>query len=590
MCRSKDKGGRRCNGASCAESRRARQRAYQARVRAARKTASALHAAQETSPVTDLLSRISGAHDRSSWTGAFASLKPALPVQSPRPGEDGQGIYVNGKVAPIHIHRSLEELRNDGRFDVLNTPLTDEDREELASLPADEMGVRLSALRDHFGTTLTVSMADKHHDVELAETVTRYMGDVTSAWVDGQSSEQLNAAREFAQVFAAENASLSDRISRLSAEVDACDDPVRKREIQRDGLEECTRIAEKKNALTREMSAHAQAVAKARASAMVQLMGQTVGSSEEIPVSEISGKKRVLQANLGEVEAYFPDSWKQNTLNLRPLAIRASKARAHYSGASPVKVQHHIAYEADTARYADYEFPTPVFVPSRRRYEDVQVLVGGDPDNPDHVAIMEQERDRLNTEDAAWISSQDKRHMTPRRKAKPRWEVFTNAHGFLALRETFPRGYRVERYESVIRVDDSKSTLTHELSHRMEAANPHLRAVCEEFVRRRSTDENGERETPIRYYKDKEPVYKDNLINAYMGKMYKDKHTEVLSTGMEMLMHGEFGAGTGMGTSSGTYTREDSDTKERIASDKEHLDLIMGLLVSAALVDENTGK
>lgn len=592
MCRSNAQGGRRCRGGKCAESRRARQRAYQARKRAAAKA----QASVAVSDVDAFVERITGVipGDRSSWTGVFADLKPAIPLIEPNPEDEGRGVYVNGSVAPWHVHNTLNALRDGGRFALLDTPLTDADREEIAGLSPAEMSERVAALRDHFGATLSVSMADKHHEHELAERVTLYMGDVTNTWLDGQTAEQLEYAREFMDRFEETRNDLDVRQAECLSEMEKLKeiaDPDEQRERRMAVYAKRAVISDERAALRKGFDAHAKSVADARADALVTLMSQTVGTSEAVPVAEFTGSKKALAANLGEVERFFPDSWKHNTLSLRPLVIRQSSARAHYCGNSPVKQQHFAYMESDAQQFTDSMTPVPVVMKSRRRYEEVETLSGGDPDNPSHVAIMEEERDRLNQLDADWLATQNKRYLNTRRRSKPRWEVFTNGEGCLALRETFPSGTKTVGYEAVIRVDKgSKSTLTHELAHRMEHANPYLHAVCAEFVRRRSTDENGVRERPIRYYRDTEPVYKDNLINAYMGKMYSDKHNEVLSTGMEMLMHGRFGAGIGLGMSGESYVREDPDMKGRLAADQEHLNLITGLLVSAPSTDEDTGN
>lgn len=585
MCRPLSQGGRRCKGPSCAESRRRRQREYQARRRAKLKAEQAA-AAPSLSAFERAVAAAMGESPRDGWTGIFADLQPAVPL--PVEPEDERGFKVprNGKAVPKYLDDALESLAADGRFDLLDTPLTDEDRAEIAKLDVVSAGERITALRDHFNATLTVSMADQHHRADLAESVTRYIGDVSNAWVEGQITEQLSAAETFAANFPREN----DLLNQLQKATSARMGNARTTAERDEALKNLVAVSKERIRYNQTFEHHAKEVGKARAAAVTALLSQTVGSSDQLPVGDITGQKRALRENLGEVERFYPDSWKQNTLNLDPLIIRPSKARAHYSANSPVKERNYIGYVSDEQREADYPVPTAVTVSSRRRYEPVEILVGGDPSNAEHVAAMEAARDRLERLDAEWVSQRDKKYLSTRQKAKPRWEVYTNDNGRLALRETFPYGTRIAGYESVIRVNTDKATLTHELAHRMEHANPHLRAVCEEFVRRRTTNADGVRDVPIRYLKDREPVYEDNLVNAYMGKMYKRHFTEVLSTGMEMLMHGEFGAGHGYGAAGGKYFRESPEEQGRLAADKEHLNLVLGLLVSAARVNENTTK
>lgn len=523
--------------------------------------------------------------DRSGWEGVFAGLKPAMPILSPDPDDYGSGVYVEGRPSPHHLNRTMEALEADGRFSILDTSLTDADKAEIAVLNSYEAGQRINALRDHLNAAFTVSMADQHQHRARAEQVARYMGDVTNAWVEGQISEQLEMAEEFSKTFAQESAELDTRhaeAKEMLARARESNDP----EQRREAFSKLSEVSSERAALAISMNTFAKSVAQARAAALTDLMTSTVSSYEPVPVGDIAGQKKALGTNLAEVSSLFPDAWKHNTLGLSPLIIRPSKARAHYCANSPVRKQGYAAYVSDIASSADYSTPTSTVIPSRRRYEDVETLMGGDPDNPEHVNIMEKERDRLNELDKQWIAGQNKRFLNSRRKAPPRWEVFTNDYGVLALRETFPSGMRTVGYESVIRVDTDKSTLVHELSHRMEDGNPHLRAVCEEFIRRRTTDENGVQESPTRYAKDTEPVFKDELTHTYIGKMYPRKHTEVLSIGMEMLMYGKFGAGIGLASANESHLRKDPSNEARVAPDQEHMNLIMGLLMSAPRTED----
>ena len=533
--------------------------------------------------VDALTARVTGG-DRAGWTGVFAELKPLITM--PEPDPNGRGEYVNGSVCPLHMKAAMEALEADGRFDLLDKPLTDAERAEIAGLDAMQAGQRLNALRDHFNASFVVSSAGEHPYNDRAEQVARYIGDVTNTWVEAQVSEQLEMADQFlTETYTKEMASLNTRQAEARAQMDAA---LKESdyELRRDGGIAANRalseIFNEKAALGKALDTFSKSIAQARAAALTNLMATTVSSHEPVPVGNIIGQKKALGASLSEASSMFPDSWKQNTLSLSPLIVRASKARAHYCANSPVKKKSFTAYTDDTAEYATGDAPSPVVITSRRRREDVEILVGGDPNNPEHVALMEKERERLNAEDRQWISENMNRYLASSRKADPRWEVYTNSQGVLALRETFPCGMRTVGYESVIRVDDNKSTMVHELAHRMEDGNPHLRVVCEEFIRRRTTDDNGVQERPIRYFRDKEPVFKDHLTHAYIGKMYPKKHTEVLSMGMEMLMFGKYGGGYGLSPVTNTkHMTPSSENESRVTKDQEHMNLIMGLLLSA---------
>lgn len=537
----------------------------------------------ETQEFVDALTaRVTGG-DRAGWTGVFAELKPPIPM--PEPDPDGRGEYVNGSVCPLHMKAAMEALEADGRFDLLDKPLTDAERAEIAGLNAMQAGQRINALRDHFNAPFVVSSAGEHPYNDRAEQVARYLGDVTNTWVEAQVSEPLEMAGEFLKTYNKEMESLNTQQAEARAQMDAAlkeSDYELKGKLRGDAFRAQAEISNEKAELGKALDTFSKSIAQARAAALTNLMATTVSSYEPVPVGDIIGQKKALGKSLSEASSMFPDSWKQNTLSLSPLIVRASKARAHYCANSPVKKKSFTAYTDDTAEYATGDAPSPVAITSRRRREDVEILVGGDPNNPEHVALMEKERERLNAEDRQWISENMNRYLASRRKADPRWEVYTNPQGVLALRETFPCGMRTVGYESVIRVDDNKSTMVHELAHRMEDGNPHLRAVCEEFIRRRTTDDNGVQERPIRYFRDKEPVFKDHLTHAYIGKMYPKKHTEVLSMGMEMLMFGKYGGGYGLSpVTNTTHMTPGSEDESRVTEDQEHMNLIMGLLLSA---------
>lgn len=108
-------------------------------------------------------------------------------------------------------------------------------------------------------------------------------------------------------------------------------------------------------------------------------------------------------------------------------------------------------------------------------------------------------------------------------------------------------------------VSNTYSTSVHEMAHRMEASVPGIGALEEDFLRRRTTNADGERERLVEIYpKDRTRVRswadgsqvpkrtevgrKDDLIHHYMGKEYHGTNfREVMSTGTESLFAGEHG-------------------------------------------------
>lgn len=555
MCRSTAQGGRRCNGKSCAASRRERQRRYQARVRAARKASAS---------GGGLFSRLSG-------PVSAIELDADMEKLLSRGGDDHR--------AAMRMHLTLDEMVKQGRFAILDDPVSDADRVMIAAMSEQEVCSRLDELRAHLNTDMLVSRVHEHHRRDIAEKAARLIGDVTNTWVDAQIAEELASANEYLDTLGSFLVN-EDAVSRRAQEIINEGTATGDLEFRAEGFEIQQESSQRKSEMASAADSFAKYVSAARLTVFAKLLDASVGSSEATPVGEIYGKKKATEDSLEAINSLFPDEWKRRTAELRPLVIRASTARAHYSGNSPVMKQAFRAYITDQAYSMDAEVPTPVDIVSRRGYRSLTVLMGGDPDNPEHVKDMEAEKKRIEAEDAEWMKLNA---IYSKEKSKPRWEVYTNDYGKLALRETFPRGKHVAGYESVIRVGDSRSTLAHELAHRMEHGNPHLRDVCHEFIRRRTTDAAGNRDEPTKYRKDKEPVFEDNLIHAYMGKMYDSRHTEVLSTGMEMLFFGRFGAGLGIAmTGTDQYERRDPEHSGKLVADRDHANVVMGLLMSAS--------
>lgn len=81
---------------------------------------------------------------------------------------------------------------------------------------------------------------------------------------------------------------------------------------------------------------------------------------------------------------------------------------------------------------------------------------------------------------------------------------------------------------------------THEFSHRVEHALPHVRQLEEAFLVRRTTLPSGEREK-YQVYRIGELVRPDNFAHRYMGKVYSNGSREILSTGTEALFNGRYG-------------------------------------------------
>lgn len=110
---------------------------------------------------------------------------------------------------------------------------------------------------------------------------------------------------------------------------------------------------------------------------------------------------------------------------------------------------------------------------------------------------------------------------------------------------------------------------THELGHRFQSVVPGISTLEHQFIARRTTLSDGEREAKVNVSggKKAETGYADSFPLAYTGRVYEGSaFTEVLSTGAESLFAGEEGGLVG----GGRYHRDD-----------DMRSFILGLMASA---------
>jgi uncharacterized protein YukE len=83
--------------------------------------------------------------------------------------------------------------------------------------------------------------------------------------------------------------------------------------------------------------------------------------------------------------------------------------------------------------------------------------------------------------------------------------------------------------------DDRTNTLWHEMGHHAEFENPELRNALANWVRSRATlqQQVSLRSLTGLAYASHEKAYPDHFIDPYVGKVYNDNSTEVLSMGLE---------------------------------------------------------
>lgn len=101
----------------------------------------------------------------------------------------------------------------------------------------------------------------------------------------------------------------------------------------------------------------------------------------------------------------------------------------------------------------------------------------------------------------------------------------------------------------------------HEFAHHVETSVKGVTVMEEAFLRRRTTNDKGERE-PLRKYlgRSKEVVREDNFVNVYMGKEYDDTYREVLSMGSEAVFNGSQGGFLGLSTQPNYRGKKDKDS------------------------------
>lgn len=598
MCRDIEHGGRRCpQTPSSVANRRARQRRYMARKR---EKAKALKAAEQQAAAE--------------FTARFAEAQTLAPINTPLFGQallpviDPQALdrvrdFRPGPFGPkrqtaaFAASETIDEMRRQGRFDILDAELDDAQRERIAALSEAELTAELDALRDHLCVDTLVSGVDMHNETALAEKASRRIGDVALTWVNAQLREQRDAALETRSRSAQEIVSAEARRAELIRErgqmARFTSDAASEWYSEYDAAG--ARLTQAESAL----SAQASEFVAERARALSTLVDALVGSSAEVGAGKFTGAGiRANRAALTDAAARYPDSWKAASDAMEPMTVLGigPRGRASYSHRAAVKGQTWATWLPPIADDEPGDVPEPRQVTSylRHRYPTwdtvssgsrIDALIGGDPDNPDHVAASVAEAARLTAADEQYRTS----HPSARWMRKLHWES-TVVDGRLTVVQKLDAGKGVVGYEPRMRVNPhDPSDTTHELGHRMEIANPHLAKVCREFVRRRARDANGDMPRPIRYHRDKQDVYPDNFVNAYVGKLYDDgPHTEVLTTGMEALFHGRFGGGEGLGVATGKYAR--SDDSRMLAADRDHLNMVLGLLLTAPKLNSSEQK
>lgn len=124
--------------------------------------------------------------------------------------------------------------------------------------------------------------------------------------------------------------------------------------------------------------------------------------------------------------------------------------------------------------------------------------------------------------------------------------------------------------QNLIKGDATDATMYHEFGHRLEYQIPQISVATNEFLRRRTTREDGSRE-PERAFARGEKLRNGGFVHGYVGKTYPPPATEVFSVGMESIFSGNFGGLTGAR----------SNHFDNSPADLEHRNLMLGLFATA---------
>lgn len=335
----------------------------------------------------------------------------------------------------------------------------------------------------------------------------------------------------------------------------------------------------------------ARAKMEANREVQLQLLKEVRDFGGEAIVHEKSNKPKVNVLN--RALSFVPTDWvEKSNLTGSELMVKSTKARAHYSDGSYQK---------------EYKV-----VKSGR----IRVLKdGAEPDNSYHqsgwIKVTADEDGRVEYVDEGgvtherWIEPNETAYYAPDweysrnyydrdRSADPNKKPYGRGWEYVIINDT-EYNYETKEHTPIERgawrrrvtkrnlISLSKTaellidgngkgnsgvdTAVHEFMHRVEAKDPRIGFLEAEFIRRRTTKEDGTREGMIRIYARKNEFGQpDNFIDNYMGKHYDHsdgKHWEVLSTGAEALWTGAFGGFMGVGN---------------YKADTDHRNFILGIM------------
>lgn len=277
-----------------------------------------------------------------------------------------------------------------------------------------------------------------------------------------------------------------------------------------------------------------------------------------------NSNKRVT-AVMEEVAEYYPSDWIRKSNELGNLKVKDTKGRAHYSSRASQKIR---------KQMTDMRTGTLTEPPDDTNEWVRGVWTGSGWSNPieNPNAVENYAGNELPTDPntrALWYRPAYKYRKAMRYYSGESVEG-TPPRGWEEEFETLSDGTRIRVFKqprwrmthgeflSELTVDRDKpasqwqetkgfGTALHEFAHRCEHANPTIFQLEEEFLRRRTTKSDGEREKLQPIYGDRRELSRfDSFADKYMGKEYNDSYREVMSTGMEAVFAGAFGSISGL--------------------------------------------
>lgn len=310
-----------------------------------------------------------------------------------------------------------------------------------------------------------------------------------------------------------------------------------------------------------------------------QVLGQVRSMGGQLRFDERT--KKAAREAFNEVTHSFPTDWVEasNNRNDMPVA-RVSRRRAHYSRAAEHKT---VKVEQDSTGYREIDTDDPQKWCEENSTDQLEWKVV-DPDAEDTSDYIRGQiqhgPDNIHYVRGYGYETYSTYSDGPGDKPSgPRWALHDGRRGQVWRRPVMTRKTTAAQYlpelttnaspRRVEGVSNTYETCTHELSHRMEHVVPQIADMEHEFLRHRTTNPDGTRQTPKRIYAGtKEVGYEDQFPSHYSGKVYPasrydrpgtdgHQHYELLSMGSEALFAGDGGGLVGLGDTGQTHARDD---------------------------------